>query len=293
MPASRTTTSILAGSGTPVRRAHRPDAVAAVVREEQGVVEARRVRAALVERQPRDDRAVERRAAIAREHRAAVRIREARLADRRGRVVVQVVAQRQAGVVRALDVALVARPAEVLDRSRPRVRQPVDLLGVVPADVADPELVRAGPERDPERVAEAGGDDPSGERVRVSRERIAGRGGARGGIDSDDRPVERDRLAGRPAQRLAPERAAASRRLRVRDAQATGRIAARVGGRGTVHAAAELPPVGHRRTTRRRRRRHTGSRRRRTRGRRSSGSGTACTSPRRAPARAQSCHSSS
>ena len=64
------------------------------------------------------------------------------------------------GVVARLSTrALVAGPAEVLDRARRRVGEPVDLLPVVPADVADPDLVRAGPGREAERVAEAVGDD--------------------------------------------------------------------------------------------------------------------------------------
>ena len=104
-------------------------------------------------------------------------------------------------------VALVARPAEVLDDRVGRVDDPVDLLPVVPADVADPELARPGPEREAERVAQAVGDDPARVRVGAAGERVAGRPAPVAGSTRMIEPSRRGRIAGR-AQVLAAQRAA-------------------------------------------------------------------------------------
>jgi hypothetical protein len=56
-------------------------------------------------------------------------------------------------------------------------RPPVDLLPRRPTDVADPEFRRPGAEREAERVAQAGGDDPA--RVRVGTRRRGRSGGRR------------------------------------------------------------------------------------------------------------------
>ena len=95
----------------------------------------------------------------------------------------------------ALPTRRVERLAEARDRARhtlasrfrPRSRasrssahlargQPVDLLGRAPADVADPELVGAGPDREPERVAQPVGDDPTRVRLVARRRGLSGSG---------------------------------------------------------------------------------------------------------------------
>ena len=67
-------------------------------------------------------------------------------------------------VARLCSGPLVARPAEVLDGSE-RVGDAVDLLPDVPADIAEPDLVRSWPDREAERVPHPVGDDPAGVRV--------------------------------------------------------------------------------------------------------------------------------
>ena len=95
--------------------------------------------------------------------------------------------------------ALVAGPAEVRDvgRGAARHREPVDLLPGVLADVADVEVAVTGPERHPERIAEAGGDDPL--RVRVGAREVLHRvvrgGVARVRVDARDGAVEARRVA--------------------------------------------------------------------------------------------------
>src|SRR5215217_1439156 len=93
--------------------------------------------------------------------------------------------------------ALEARPAEVLYHVVAGVRQAVDLLPGVLSHVARPDLVRARPEREAERVAQAVGDDP----VRAG-----------GRIDLDDRAVEPEGVAG-GARVLGAQRAALVRRV--------------------------------------------------------------------------------
>ena len=113
--------------------------------------------------------------------------------------------------------ALVARPAEVAHGARRR-GVPVDLLPLVPADVRRPDLARAGPDGEPERVAQALGDDA----VRLAAQRVAGRGRARVRVQAQDRAVEADGVAG-GAQVLGAQRAALPRRVAARVAGAPGR----------------------------------------------------------------------
>ena len=174
-----------------------PDAAAVVVGEKQravvlgGVGRTRSGR--LVERQPRHrggELAVDRSAApvVGGDPRRMV-VREVRL----GRLAAaEGVAQ---GRVRApigpvLVVALVTRPTEVR-RGGPRdVGDAIDLLVVVPTDVAEPEFVGAGPERESERIAQAVGDDASFVRVGTSAEGVAGCGSSRRRVDPDERAVQ-------------------------------------------------------------------------------------------------------
>src|SRR5204862_7510477 len=90
--------------------------------------------------------------------------------SRRVQALAQVQVERGVGGLPAL--ALVARPAEVADGRR--VREAVDLLPRVPADVAHPQLAGAGPERAPVRVAAAVGDDAPAVGMRVGDLRLAG-----------------------------------------------------------------------------------------------------------------------
>ena len=183
----------------------RAEAVARVVDEEQGAVVLARVvhraaRCALVEREPGDRRRLvggTREAGPLRGQGARVRI-----GVDRGRLTLAVEARTQVGVDIGeclLDhVALVARPAVVRDVGRRAAghRPLVDLFPGLVADVADVQVVCAGPERHPERVAEAGGDDAL--RVRVgAREvlhRVVGRRVARVRIDPRDRAVQARRV---------------------------------------------------------------------------------------------------
>ncbi len=92
--------------------------------------------------------------------------------------------------------ALVARPAEVLGTESMGSADAVDLLPGVPPHVTDPELIRAGADREPERVAQSLGDDPPG--VDVVAERYTGCPAARHRCSGhpDDRAVQRGRVAG-------------------------------------------------------------------------------------------------
>src|SRR5262249_11561774 len=94
------------------------------------------------------------------------------------------------------EVALVARPAEVR-HTRRRVRDSVDFLPGVPADVADPHLVRTRTDREAERVAQAVRDDPPRVGVAARRERVVrqGRTGVR--VQPQYGAVEPGRVAGR------------------------------------------------------------------------------------------------
>ena len=73
---------------------------------------------------------------------------------------------------------------------------PVHLFVDRPADVADPQLLRTGSEREPERVAQTGGDDPPLVGVVARTQRIAG--GRRPGVwvESQHRAAQPDRITG-------------------------------------------------------------------------------------------------
>ena len=176
--------------------------------------------------------------------------------------------------------ALVARPAEVLDR-RGRARDPVDLLpGRLPTSPIQISFVpgrnakRNGLRRPYAMIRRAFGSGCRTERV--VREPGSGRR-----IDANDRPVERHRAPdGRRGS--GAERSALGRRRRERSPDAARRVSARVRRRSVLtpvdeREARAVTPACVQRAVR-----AEGE------DRRSSGSDTAGTSPRRAPARARS-----
>ncbi len=126
-----------------------------------------------------------------------------------------------------MDRPLPARPAEVLDVRVGGGDQAVDLLRVVPAHVADPELPRARAEREPERVAEAVGDDPAGVGIAAAGERVRRKRLARVRVHAHDGAVEARRVR-RRAEVLAAQRAALAGRRGLGAAHARGRVAAGV-----------------------------------------------------------------
>jgi hypothetical protein len=101
--------------------------------------------------------------------------------------------------------ALVAGPAEVVGGPIGRVGEAVDLLPGPATDLADPDLIGAGAEGEPERVALAEGDDPARVGVGAAIERVAGQARARVGVDTEDGAVEAGRVA-RSSDILAAER---------------------------------------------------------------------------------------
>ena len=127
-----------------------------------------------------------------------------------------------------LAVSLEARPAQVGDGRAGRVGDPVDLLVVVPADVAEPHFVGRWPDRESEWVACPEADDPAGVGIGAAGHRVGRQAGAGRRVDAEDRSVEDDRVAGRPAQALAPERAAPGGRRGLGAARTGRRVAARV-----------------------------------------------------------------
>ena len=130
--------------------------------------------------------------------------------------------------------ALVARPAEVAHRGG-GVGDAVDLLPVVPADLAHPHLVGAGAGGDAERVAQAVGDDPAG--VGIARARVVRPRVARVRVHAQDRAAEAGRVPGVSAiLRSQGTTLRAGRRLGATDHRR--RVSARVA-RNPV-----LPPVG-------------------------------------------------
>ena len=175
---------------------HHPDAVPGVVPEKEGSVVLGWVRAPAVERESRDRRGA-RRTRLAREDRRAVVVRVVRRSYGRRTGHVEVLADVEVGAIVAglAVVPLVARPTEVLDRYVGGAHESIDLFPRVPANVANPQLIRAGPNREPERVAKAVRHDPLG--VRVPGPRVAGRGGSGRRIDPEDRPVQRRGIGNR------------------------------------------------------------------------------------------------
>ena len=134
-------------------------------------------------------------------------------------------------------VALVAGPAEVLDR-RGGAGEAVDLLPGVPAHVAEVDVVRARPDREAVRVAQAVAHDPA--RVRVGARRRSGCPACAApvsGFTRSDRAVE-GRRVGRRADVLAAQGAALGGRRASCAAHAAGRIPA------GVERVAVLPVVG-------------------------------------------------
>ena len=168
---------------------HHPDAAARVVGEEQRAVVLARERAAVVELHARQ-RGAARRAAL-RGDLGRVVVGVQRRCDRRRAGRVQVLADVHVQVVvrGVAPRALVTGPAEVLDR-RCRTRKAIDLLPGVPAHVADVDVVRAGPDREAVRVAQAVGHDPARVRVRAGRVRVVGHRGAGVRVHANDRAVQ-------------------------------------------------------------------------------------------------------
>ena len=111
---------------------------------------------------------------------------------------------------------LVTRPTEVLDNAVVDIRDPVHLFVDRPADIADPQLLRSGSEREPERVAQTSGDDPALVGVVTRTQRIAGHRCPGVRVESQYRAAQPGRITG-SAQILRAERAAL-----------IGRVAARV-----------------------------------------------------------------
>src|SRR4029453_14091496 len=185
------------------------------------------------------DRGAARRAGLVGDYSAAVMVGEVRGGHRVGAGRVQVLADVEIGAVVAglAPGALIAGPAEVLHEAVGGIQDAVDLLPVVPTDVAGPQLTAVRAEREAERVALPVGDDPLGVHVGIAREGVVRRGRAGGRVDPDDAPVQRDRVAA-GAQVLAAQRAAFGGCGRPRPPPPTGRVAA------GVERAAVLAPVG-------------------------------------------------
>ena len=215
------------------------------VGEEQGTVVVGRVVRSVLEGDPGDRGAADRARVAGHDLRAVVvGVERPGLA---GSGIERLAAVQVRSVVAALPAgALVARPAEVLRHAVVDVRDPVDLLPGVPADVADPELLRAGPETEPERVAQAVGDDAAGVVVGARGERVAGQPHAGVRVDPDDRAVERHRLTGRPAHRLRSQRTALGGGRRQVGARRRRRITAGVLGLAVVDVVVARPVAGTR-----------------------------------------------
>ena len=118
------------------------------------------------------------------------------------------------------------------------------------ADVADPDLVRSGLDREAEGIAEAVADDPALVGVGRGEEGIARHGLAGHGVHAKDGAVEKTRLARRPARALAAQRAALGRGLAERGADRRRGISAGIRGRVVRpglsryrNGTAELSPV--------------------------------------------------
>ncbi len=189
-----------------------PDALARVVGEEERARVGRRIRAALVEGDAGHRRASAR-ARLAGDDLLVVAVPEVRVPDGPGAGRVQALAQREVGrVVAGLACgSLVARPAEVEDGAGAR-RDPVQLLDGVPADVAQPHLVRAGPDREPEGIAEAVRDQPALVRVGGEGEGVVRQPLARRRIEAEQGPVQAQWIAA-GAEILRAQRAALRRRV--------------------------------------------------------------------------------
>ena len=217
-----------------------------MIGEEKGVGIARGVGARAVEGHP-CDRRTPGGAALARYDRRGVVVGEDRTCDRAGRRI-QVLADRQVQNVKVCvaSCAFIARPAEVLDRHPAREGQLVDLFPRYRADVADPDVVRAGPDREAEGIPEAVADHPVLVGVRAAAERVIGESRPGRGVYAEDRSVQHSWLTRRPPQALASKRSASGRRRGHRATHSGGRIAAWILRRrwGIAHRPPELAIVG-------------------------------------------------
>ncbi len=126
-----------------------------------------------------------------------------------------------------------------------RVDEPVDLLPRGPADIADPDLVRPGPEGEPHRVAQAVRHDPARVGIRAARPGIVERGLSGVGIDPDQRTVEPGGIAA-GADVLGTQRSALGRRRRELSAHRRRCVGTGVVGRDVRVRGAVLAVVGER-----------------------------------------------
>ncbi len=167
--------------------------------------------------------------------------------DRRSRL-----GQRRADVevaeLRVRIGGLEAGPAEIA-RAR-QIGNAIDLLPNPRADVADPDVVRSGLDREAEGIAEAEADDPTLVGVGRGEEGIARHGLAGHGVHAKDGAVKKTRLARRPPRALAAQRAALGRGLAERGADWRRGISAGIRGRVVRpglsryrNGTAELSPV--------------------------------------------------
>ena len=181
-----------------------PDATAGVVGKEEGALVLRRVRGPGVEGYAGHRGALRIGAAVAGRHRGLVLV----LIVGRGvrRVCVERLARVEVHVVeaRVLEGALVTGPTKV-GRGRRGRRDPVDLLVVAGANVADPGLVRPRPEVEAERVPHPVGDDAPPVGVGAGVHRVARQALAGVGVDPNQRAAQHGGLSGWTARRLGPQ----------------------------------------------------------------------------------------
>src|SRR4051794_33870221 len=111
----------------------------------------------------------------------------------------------------------------------------VDLLPRRPPHVADPHVVRARLDREPEWISEAERDDAPHVRVRAQRIRVVGETLARLWVDPDHGPVEEHGLASGTSCALCAQRTALGGRRRQIRSTGPRRVAA---------AVPRLAPVG-------------------------------------------------
>src|SRR5262245_50978597 len=65
---------------------------------------------------------------------------------------------------------LVTWPAKILHYSVGGIHDPIELFPIEPANVADPQLVSAWPDRHTKRIAQSIGDDAASIRIGISRQ---------------------------------------------------------------------------------------------------------------------------
>jgi hypothetical protein len=213
-----------------------------MVAEEERAVVLRGIPRAGVERDGADHGAIRSRAAVTGNNRSPMRVRVVRRHGRAGRVEGVAEVQVRRLIPGLPPVPLVAGPAEIR-RPHRRVEEAVDLLPIVPADVADPYLVRSRPEDEAERVSHPVGNDPARVRARARCEGVARSSGACSRIDAQERAAQEHGFAGGPADALRAQRTSLGRRRSLRPADTGRRVTARVQRRRRACMAACLPIV--------------------------------------------------